>query len=91
MIRTGWHSSHVLTCGTRADAMRVAALARTLDEFAVVDLPPQGSVVTVYTAQTQSARMGNADFQKSKTAVLDFLADMIGVTTKQLAEARAPA
>jgi hypothetical protein len=88
LIRTGWHNSHVVTCGTRADAMRVAALARSLDEFAVVDIPPAGSVVTVYTAQSQSTRMGKDDFQSSKDDVLSFLASMIGVKTEDLRQAR---
>lgn len=86
LIRTGWHNSHVVTCGTRADALRVAALARSLDEFAVVDIPPQGSVVTVFTAQSQSARMGKDDFQKSKDDVMTFLAELIGVAKRELTD-----
>jgi hypothetical protein len=40
--------------------------------------------------QSQSVKaMGNRDFQQSKSDVLDFVADLLGVTTDELAKAEA--
>ena len=56
-----------------------------MDEYAIVTVT--GSLVTVYTAQSQSYRaMGKDKFQASKQAVLDLIAEMIGVETKKLKE-----
>lgn len=83
LIKTGWYNSNSITAGSHEGALRLASFIRTLDEFAVVDV--REAVVTHFTAKTQSTLMGNDDFKKSKQEVLDFLADMIGVTSKQLA------
>ena len=58
----------------------MAAFVRPMDEHAVVLISE--AVVSVYTAQSQSFRaMGKERFQASKDAVLEALADMIGVET----------
>jgi hypothetical protein len=47
----------------------------------------EDGVLTIYQAKSQSYKaMGKEEFAKSKTAVLDLLADMIGITTAQLLE-----
>jgi hypothetical protein len=47
----------------------------------------EDGVLTVYQAKSQSYKaMGKEEFARSKTAVLDLLADMIGITTAQLLE-----
>lgn len=84
LIEKGWHNSHTLACASNAQAVRVAAFMKPIDEFAVVIV--RGSTVTRYTAKSQSARaMGREEFQKSKQDVLDYVADLIGKTPKELA------
>lgn len=83
LIRTGFADSQTLVCSSRAEALRFAAFMRPLDEFSVITVT--GATVTRYTAKSQSMKaMGKEDFARSKTAVLDFLSDMIGVTTQSL-------
>lgn len=65
-------------CADQAEAARVAALIRPLDDFAIIET--SGRVVRVYTAKSQSgSAMGRATFEDSKRKVLDLLAEMIGV------------
>lgn len=85
LIKTGWFNSTELAVGSNAAALRVAAFAKAQDEYDMAVV--QGSVVTVFTAKTQSFRMGNKDFQKSKSDVLDYLAILLGVKPAELAEA----
>lgn len=79
LIKTGWHNSQAMTAPSHAAALKLASFIRPIDEFAVVDV--RDCVVTVFTAKTQSFRMGNADFKKSKDDVLGFLEDLVGVTS----------
>ena len=83
LIRAGYRDERSIVCANRAEALRVAAFIKPMDEYALV--ATSETVVRVYTAQSQSVRaMGKAEFQKSKDAVLDALAAMIGVTTRDL-------
>lgn len=83
LIRTGWHNSQSMTAGSHAAALRLASFVRPLDEFAVVDV--SDCVVTLYTAKTQSMKMGKKDFQLSKDDVLSYVAGLIGVAKQELA------
>ena len=50
----------------------------------------EGCIVTRYTAKSQSYRaMGKQTFEASKRAVLDVIADMLGVTADEIETARA--
>jgi hypothetical protein len=50
----------------------------------------QGATVTRYTAKSQSKKaMGAADFQRSKTLIMEVIAKMLGVEPEALAQARA--
>ena len=78
LIRSGYHDERTIVAGSKAEARRIAAFIRPMDEFAVVTV--HEATIVVHTAKSQSARaMGKADFQKSKSDVLDLLAPMIGV------------
>jgi hypothetical protein len=84
LIRAGYRDERTITCASRAEALRLAAFIKPMDEYAVVAVSE--AVVRVYTAKSQSTRaMGRKVFQESKDAVLGALADMIGVTPKELA------
>lgn len=84
LIRTGFCDERTFVAGSRAEAVRLAAFLRPVDDFAVVEV--EGSTVIVRTAKTQNMRaMDKAAFTASKNAVLDYLADLIGVTPDRLA------
>lgn len=86
LIRTGWRDERSIACTSKADALRVAAFIRPMDEYAVV--VAHEAVVVVMTAKSQSLKaMGRKDFQASKQAVLDYLATLIGTTSDALARA----
>jgi hypothetical protein len=84
LIQAGYSDSHSLVCGSKAEALRVAAYIRPLDEFAVVTV--NGPVVNRFVAKSQSRRaMGKEEFQRSKTRIMDVVAHMIGVPSETLA------
>lgn len=83
LIRGGFCNSHSIVLSSNERAEEIAAFMRPLDDFAVVDV--QGSVITVYTAKSQSYRaMDRAEFAKSKDAVLDIVSEMVGVNRGDL-------
>lgn len=88
LIRAGYRDERSIVAPSKADAKRIAAFIRPMDEFAVITVID--AVVTVYTAKSQSMRaMGKKEFAESKQAVLDILAAMIGVSVDELGKARA--
>lgn len=88
LIRAGYSDSHTITCNSKAEAARVAAFIRPIDEFALVIV--QGATVTRYTAKSQSRKaMGGAEFQRSKTLIMEVIAKLLGVAPEDLAQARA--
>ncbi len=78
LIKAGYHDSHTLTCSSKAEALRLAAFIRPVDEYSVVVV--RDATVTRYSAKSQSMRaMGKKVFGESKAAVLAALDEMIGV------------
>jgi hypothetical protein len=74
-------------CASHGHAMRLAAMIRTLSEFAVIVV--RGNMVKIFEAESQSAASMNKErFEDSKKKVLDRLASMIGVTQGELKKAR---
>lgn len=85
LIRAGYRDERTIVVSSRAEALRLAAFVKPMDEYALVST--SGATVVVLTAKSQSERaMGRADFQASKDAVLAILADMLGVDTATLAK-----
>lgn len=83
LIKTGYADQRQIVCASKAEAQRLAAFIRPMDEYAIVTASE--AVVTVYTAKSQSMRaMGKAEFQKSKSDVLDYLASLVGTTPRTL-------
>lgn len=83
LIRTGYRDERTIVASSQAEARRVAAFIKPMDEYAVVSV--HGAAVIVWTAKSQAVRaMGKQVFEGSKDAVLGFLAEMIGVTPEQL-------
>lgn len=78
LIRAGYADERSIVCASKAEAQRVAAFIRPIDEYAVVTV--REAVVRVFTAQSQAMRaMGARRFGESKQAVLDQLDDLLGV------------
>ncbi len=85
LIQTGWCDTHTLVCSSKAEALRVAAFCRPIDEFSVVIA--KEATVTRYVAKSQSRKaMGAEDFKRSKSDVLDYIASLIGSTPKEVAD-----
>ncbi len=83
LVETGWYDETVVDVGSKAGALRVAAYARSKSEFAAV--VTRGPIVVIREAKSQSRRaMTPADFQKSKSDVLDWVARLIGVPAETL-------
>lgn len=84
LIKAGFCDRRTLVASSAAEARRLAAFVKPMDEFAIVTVSE--ATVTVYTAQSQSMRaMGKEAFGRSKQAVLDICAGMIGVQPDMLA------
>lgn len=78
LIQAGFFHETMIDAGSSAAALRVASYARSKDEFAHVVV--RGHFVVERTAKSQSMRaMGKADFQASKTAIMEIVAGLIGV------------
>lgn len=74
----------VFSC--EADAVKAAAIATGSDPYCVVDV--RGQVVRIYRAESQSRRaMGAKRFAESKSAVLQWAADLVGVDASQAGKA----
>lgn len=88
LIKAGYCDSQSHACSSKAEALRLAAFLGPIDAFSIVTV--DGPVVNRFTAKSQSRRaMGAKTFQESKTAIMDVIADMIGVDADQLGKARA--
>ena len=88
LIATGFHQTYTLDCGGEAPARRVKAalVAAEAGKHGYALGRVRGPVVTIWTPESQSYRaMGGDRFKASKTAIMDWIAAQLGVTTKELA------
>ena len=78
LIAKGFCTMVQHVCKSEAEAQRLAAILKPYDAYAVV--VARGTVVTVYTAVSQSRQaMGAAQFNQSKQAIMEFVGDLLGV------------
>lgn len=87
LIVTGYRNTYQIDCGANATAERVKKALKDAENgkhgYAIAQV--RGPVVIVWTPESQSMRaMGGKRFQESKTAVLNWIAQQIGVTPEQL-------
>ena len=83
LIEKGYCTMKQHVCASTAEAERLAAILKPYDAYAIVR--QRGPVVTVYTAVSQSKRaMGAKQFQESKSALMDFVGDLLGVDPETL-------
>lgn len=88
LIRAGYRDERSIVCASKAEAARVAAFIKPMDDYAVVSV--SGTAVVVLTAKSQSMRaMGKEAFGESKEAVLNVLAEMLGVDVGSLPKSEA--
>lgn len=89
LVQAGFRDERSIVCASKAEALRVAAFIRPIDEYAVVIVSE--ATVIEYRAKSQSTRaMGKKEFQDSKQKVLDIVSGLIGVETAHLERATAP-
>jgi hypothetical protein len=85
LIEAGWYDEQIVDAGSNAAALRVAAAFRSREEFALVIV--RGAFVVIRTAKSQSRRaMKREEFQRSKTAIMEIVAAMIGVEPSSLSD-----
>lgn len=83
LIKAGYRDERSHVCSSKAEAQRFAAFVQPMDSFAFITT--DGPLVTVFTAKSQSVRaMGKQAFEASKTAVLDYIASLIGTSSGEL-------
>ena len=86
LVQAGFYDETIIDAGSKAAALRMAAYARGADEFAAVFV--RGPLVIVRKAKSQRMhghdRMDRAEFERSKTAIMAVIAEMIGVTPDEL-------
>jgi hypothetical protein len=91
LIQAGFYTEAIIDAGSKAAALRMAAFAKGEDEFAVVFV--RGPLIIVRKAKSQRMhghdRMDKAEFERSKAAIMEVIAEMIGVEPDQLARATA--
>ena len=85
LIRCGYADSQTFVCGSKAEAQRFVAFLQPIDEYSIVT--SAGATVTRFTAKSQSYRaMGKKTFNESKQMVLDYVASLVGLSSKSLEE-----
>lgn len=76
LIRAGYSETTTYACASKAEAARLAAAIRPLDEFGIVVV--RGDTVMRFAAKSQSVKaMGSKIFAASKTAVLDLAETLV--------------
>lgn len=90
LIATGFHNHTVIDCGTNAAAERVMAalVAAEMRAHGYAVGRVAGPVAQVWTPESQSlAAMGGDRFKESKRAVLEWVAEKVGVAPDDLEKA----
>lgn len=83
LIQCGYADEQSIVCASKAEAARVAAFIRPIDEYSIVTVSE--CVVTRYTAKSQSHKaMGRKAFAESKDRVLDYVSSLIGTDVTAL-------
>ena len=79
LIMTGYRDEQTFVASSKAEAIRLAAFLRPIDDTAVVVV--KDCVVRRWTAKSQSMRaMGAKEFRQSKDDVLAYAAGLVGVS-----------
>jgi hypothetical protein len=88
LIKCGFRNTRSIVCGSKAEALRLSAFISEGDPYAVILV--DGATVISHTARSQRGRAMDRDtFKRSSEAVLELLAEMIGVEQGALESAAA--
>lgn len=88
LIEAGYYDETVIDVNSNAAALRVATALRAIDDFSLVIV--RGGFVIRRTAKSQSRRAMKAkEFQESKTAIMEVIAGMIGVSVRDMIQSEA--
>lgn len=83
LIQAGYYNETLIDVGSNAVAISVAKAMRSMDEFSQIVV--RGDLVVRREAKSQKkSEMDKAEFQASKTAMMEIVAPMIGVTANEL-------
>lgn len=83
LIQAGYRDERTFVTGSKAEAVRLAAFIKPMDDYAVI--VANEAVVTAMTAKSQSYKaMGRKEFGESKSKVLEIVAALIGVAPEEL-------
>lgn len=83
LIKTGYCLKEDIVTATNDDALKVTNAVRSRDEYSLIQV--QANVVTIWTAQSTSQKaMGKAAYATMKNRVLDYVSELIGVSTDEL-------
>jgi hypothetical protein len=83
LIDAGFYDQETIDVGSQKAAVQVAMALRQRDDFAKIAV--RGGVVVIRTAKSQSDEaMDSEEFQRSKTAILEIAANMLGITPEDL-------
>lgn len=94
LIKRGYRNERTFPCGSKQEAVALAAFVQPLDDYAVV--VPLGNSVVVMTAKSQKLRRSGDDgmlkpeFESSKADVLDECSKLIGVDVTTLLAQESP-
>ena len=84
LVKAGYADERSIVCASKAEARRVAAFVKPMDDFCVVLVSE--AVVRVYTAKSQSHKaMGKQAFAESKEKVLAAIDKLLGVDRERAA------
>lgn len=85
LIQAGYYDEQIIDAGTSAAALRVASGIRLREPFSLVIV--RSVFVVIRTAKSQSRRaMDKKEFQASKTAIMEVVSQMVGITPDELRE-----
>lgn len=88
LIQAGFYNETRIDCGSNAAALRVASTMRSDNSYAEVVV--RGPLVVRRVAKSQNHReMDREEFQRSKTALMETVAEMLGVAPADLVKAQA--
>ena len=83
LIKCGFAKQRTFVASSRAEALRIMAFMKSTDEFALYLV--KDNIITEWTAESMSYKaMGKQRFNECKTAILEFVSSLIGVTPEEL-------